>query len=274
MTKAQLSECGKIVRQFDKDRYLCSLFAPAEKREQLFALYAFNCEVAKISSIVSEAMAGMIRLQWWREAIDELFQGKQPRGHEVVIALYDVLQTTTLTKEYFDKIIDARENELYSESFETLDNLVSYCRDTAGALNCLAAEILLGDIADNKEQLQALGEAYGLVDLLRSTRVISSQQRVYFPVRLMKQYDLTFDDIMQGKNLERSKPMVRELLQHVELKMQSIAEPLPKAFRVVQSQLCIIQHLLKQIQKKNCDIFYSEYSTKSVMLLIKLYFYH
>src|SRR5260370_39287716 len=40
------AHCENLVREADKDRFLAGLFAPAEKRRGLFALYAFNAEVA------------------------------------------------------------------------------------------------------------------------------------------------------------------------------------------------------------------------------------
>ncbi len=67
--KAELSACGRIVRENDPDRFFCTLFAPPAKREALFALYAFNHELARVAESVSEPMLGEIRLQWWREAL-------------------------------------------------------------------------------------------------------------------------------------------------------------------------------------------------------------
>ena len=72
MSSTRLSYCADQVRRQDRERYLTALFAPAGRREDLFALYAFNLEVAKTAEVVSEAMVGRIRLQWWREAIEEI----------------------------------------------------------------------------------------------------------------------------------------------------------------------------------------------------------
>lgn len=86
MSRTQdLSYCGRQVRRYDHDRFLTSLFAPAARREGLLALYAFNVEIAKTAEVVSEAMLGQIRLQWWREAIEALYAGAPPE-HEVALA--------------------------------------------------------------------------------------------------------------------------------------------------------------------------------------------
>ena len=60
----------------DYDRYLSALFAPACRREALFALIAFNHEIARIPEAVSEPMLGRIRLQWWREVLEAVYAGR------------------------------------------------------------------------------------------------------------------------------------------------------------------------------------------------------
>ena len=57
--------CRDLVRDSARDRYLASLFAPDEKRRQLFALYALDIEIARIATAVSEPQIGLIRQQWW-----------------------------------------------------------------------------------------------------------------------------------------------------------------------------------------------------------------
>ncbi|MEW5727001.1 MAG: squalene/phytoene synthase family protein [Pseudomonadota bacterium] len=64
-----LSHAADTVRRLDRDRFVTALFAPSEARERLMLLYAFNAEVARVRESVHEALAGQIRLQWWREAL-------------------------------------------------------------------------------------------------------------------------------------------------------------------------------------------------------------
>jgi len=68
--------CRDVVARFDHDRHLITLYAPQDKRGALCALYAFNYEISRIRESVSEPMLGEIRLQWWHEAIDDIYDGK------------------------------------------------------------------------------------------------------------------------------------------------------------------------------------------------------
>jgi len=88
---AALSYCGQEVRKYDNDRFLTCLFAPADRREALFALYAFNLEIAKTREVVTEPILGQIRLQWWHDSIGEVYEGGG-RRHEVLQPLADAIR--------------------------------------------------------------------------------------------------------------------------------------------------------------------------------------
>src|SRR5215469_6490166 len=75
------SAVAAIVRRHDRDRFQTALFAPAARREALFALYAFNYEIARVRESVSQPTLGQMRLQWWREAIAAAFEGGGIRQH-------------------------------------------------------------------------------------------------------------------------------------------------------------------------------------------------
>lgn len=47
-----------VARQYDRDRYLSALLAPADHRPGLMALYAFNAEIARTRELVSEPLPG------------------------------------------------------------------------------------------------------------------------------------------------------------------------------------------------------------------------
>src|SRR5918997_5524748 len=80
---APAGSLAEFVRRHDPDRFLCALFAPAARRDALFALIAFNHELARAREAARNPMAALIRLQWWRDAVEEAPAGKAARRHEV-----------------------------------------------------------------------------------------------------------------------------------------------------------------------------------------------
>lgn len=144
-TPRGLSPLAALVRRHDRDRYQTALFAPAARREALFALYAFNYEVARVRESVREPMLGQIRLQWWREVVEAAFAGAAVRQHEVAAPLTAAIRDFGLSREPFDRLIDTRERDLADEPPATLADLETYAAGSSATLACLALQVLRND---------------------------------------------------------------------------------------------------------------------------------
>ena len=184
MEERALSYCGAEVRRHDPDRFLTALFAPAERREDLFALYAFNIEVARTREMVSEALLGRMRLQWWRESIAGIYAGDQ-RGHEVARALAQAVARAGLSRGHFDRLIDAREADLDDDPPASLDALVAYAEGTSSSLVALALEALGARGEAATVVARDVGIAWALTGLLRAVPFHAQRRRLYLPRDLM-----------------------------------------------------------------------------------------
>src|SRR5215471_7531519 len=135
------AHCEALLRAADKDRFLATLFAPAEHRDALFALYAFNVEIARVREVVREAVAGEIRLQWWSDVFGGVGRGGVA-AHPVAAALLASMARYRLPPEPFKALIEARRFDLYDEPMATLAELETYAAGASASLVALAAQIL------------------------------------------------------------------------------------------------------------------------------------
>src|SRR4030095_970884 len=106
--------CAALVRESNRDRYLATLFAPAKKRDALFALYAFDAEISRVRDLAREPMPGEIRLQWWREVLlgDG---GSEAAGHPFAPAVREGLAQQGLSSEPLVDLLEAHRFDLYDE---------------------------------------------------------------------------------------------------------------------------------------------------------------
>jgi 15-cis-phytoene synthase len=79
------------VRQRDRDRYLAALYAPAEVRPALIALFGIDAELGAVVAGTTEPMIGEIRLAWWREALEGLDSGTVPAQPLLQLAAAELL---------------------------------------------------------------------------------------------------------------------------------------------------------------------------------------
>jgi NADH dehydrogenase [ubiquinone] 1 alpha subcomplex assembly factor 6 len=190
MDLALANRLGAQLRAADPDRYFSALFAPAAARPFLFALYAFNAEVAHVAESVREPMLGAIRLEWWRETVEGAAKGV-PRNHDVARGLAALFGEKRASLEDFEGLIAARAFDSSADRFADFAALENYLDATSGWVMRLAAE-LLGARADQAIRItQDAARAYGLAGLLRSLPFHNARHKLYLPLDLLSALEMT-----------------------------------------------------------------------------------
>ena len=212
----RLSTLQNLVQRHDPDRYLLSLFAPARHRAALWALYAFNHEIAKTRELVTETTMGLIRLQWWRDAIGEIYEGdKSPRQHEVVLELAKAIEAYDLPREPFDNLIYAREFDVEGVAPANIEGLMKYCEYTSVPLFDLTLKIVgqaVGQNGDNDTVLVDISKHYALIGVIRSVPYKLSQRQVLLPQDVLAEFNLNEQKLFNFKNKEDISKVIKTLV--------------------------------------------------------------
>ena len=191
--------CRNLVRGQDKDRFLAGLFAPEDKRGHLMALYAFDVEVSRISFLVSEPALGEIRLQWWADSIEALYDGAAG-DHPVVRALGRAVETAGLPKQPILDLIEARRFDLYADPMPTLGSFEGYAGETTSSLIQMAAVILAGSDASRAVDASGHGGvAQAIVRVLRLARADRARGKVAIPEEILLSHGLKVGDYLDGR---------------------------------------------------------------------------
>jgi len=198
---------AELVRRADPDRYLAALFAPAEKRPLLHALYAFNIETARVADTVREPMMGEIRLEWWRETLAGAKEGR-PRPHDVARALAELFAAVDLPVGPFDAMVAARAFDSASEVFADRAAVEAYCDATSGNLMRLAARILR---QENDALAREAGTAYALAGILRAIPHNAARHKSFLPQSLMDAVGLTKDAFFVSHERDKVKAVVAQM---------------------------------------------------------------
>lgn len=209
MYEASFAACAATVRRADPDRYFSALFAPAEARPFLFALYALNYELARIAENVRDPMLAQIRLQWWREALAEARE-KTPRRHDVVEAMATAFSSFDLPPELFDQMIDARTFDISGDEFPDYVALEHYLDQTSSTLMRLAARIL--DAGDRFELTAThAGIGYGLTGIARSVGFHAQRGKSFVPRAARDAAGATREDLLHSENRPALLAIIREM---------------------------------------------------------------
>jgi phytoene synthase len=131
-----------LIRRVDPDRWLSSRFiGDTGLRADVVAIYAYDHELARAPKVASNPLLGEIRLTWWREALDEIYDGRQVRHHPTAQALADVVKRHRLPRELLEAMIDARYRELDATPMSD-EEAVVWAQSTSGRAAEVVARIL------------------------------------------------------------------------------------------------------------------------------------
>src|SRR6185295_1373194 len=145
---------------------------------------------------VSQPLMGQIRLQWWRDALDEI-DGGRVRRHEVAEALAETIKAHALPRPLLDGLIDARENDLIETPFETWAAFDAYADATAGNVMRLVARIL-DSAKDIDAAARHAGIAYALTGLLRALPFHAAKRHLMLPLEALRAAGISQEQIFSG----------------------------------------------------------------------------
>jgi phytoene synthase len=251
------THCAALVREADRDRYLATLFAPAQHRDALFAVYAFNAEIARVRDLAREPMPGEIRLQWWREVLEGKRDG-EAAAHPVAAALREALGRYGLVAAPLLQLLDARGFDLYDEPMATVDALEMYAVQTQSPIFALASGILSNGKPQPDQFTLDASVALTIASVLTRFGRHASRKQIYVPAGLLEWHKALPADIYAGRSsapllaaLADMRRLAREHLVKAQDKLAAAPPEILPAFL----PLATVGPTLRQMEKRGYEPF-------------------
>jgi 15-cis-phytoene synthase len=190
--------CAELVRAQDFTRYVSSLFVPAPERRALLALYAFNVEICRVHSQVSQPLPGEVRLQWWHDMLAGQDHGGV-EGNPIAAELLWAIRSHRLPVERLTRLIEEHQFDLYNDPMPTMAALEGYLNDTSSALFSLAAMVMEPPSSEAEHLARHAGLAQGIVQVMVSLPLDASQRRLFVPQQMLARHGCKPEDVFDGK---------------------------------------------------------------------------
>lgn len=198
----KLTSCGLIAQKHDPDRFFLSLLAKPEPQPALWALIAFHFEIARTREMVTDTTMGLIRLQWWKDALKKFYKDGVVTKHEVMSELCAVIVKYNLPHDLFEALIIAREFDIEDRVPSSEAGLLAYLDYTQTPFLQLMNKICGTD--EDEQVLQSIAQAYGLIGVLRAFVFHARARRCYLPdahfVNLENVYALSNPDEIKNSS--------------------------------------------------------------------------
>ena len=238
---------AKQVKAADYDRFIVTLFAPEADQARRFVLYAFHAEIAKLPHSVSDPTLGLIRIAWWREALDEIRAGAIKKRHELVEALAKLPE---LPFAQMEALLDGYEIEIENPVAESLADLEQRILRTTHVLHRM--------IAPETTPEASLG--YGLVAFLKSIYPLAKAGKPPLPLTMLAEEGAKPDAFGSQAYLAASRNIARKTAQLAETKLRGHSLPEIQA-----------RYYLKQLKRVDYDVLRHDISQRGIFYYLPLF---
>jgi len=253
----------------DTSFYYAFLMLPPAKRNAILAVWDF-CRA--VDDAVDEAVPegewpltdaarrkAEQELAVWRSELARSFdaggQPETPQGR----ALAPLVPTFQLPREPFDDLIDGVAMDLARDRYDTIGELLEYCRRVASAVGLVCIEIFGCRDVRSREYAINLGLALQLTNIVRDVGVDLSRGRVYLPQEDLQRFGCTEEALARGVVTPPIRALLAFEIARAREYFQRAALALPRsdARRLVAAEImgAIYQDILRRIQANDYDVF-------------------
>ncbi|XP_066572037.1 NADH dehydrogenase (ubiquinone) complex I, assembly factor 6 isoform X2 [Amia ocellicauda] len=246
--------CIDLVRSRDYEGFLCSLLLPVPSRRSSIALRAFNVELAQIKDAVSQKTIGLIRMQFWKTAVEDIFKDDPPYQ--------------PVTSELW------REKDMEDQAYRNLQELESYSENTQSSLLYLLLEALGVRDVHADHAASHIGKAQGIITCLRAIPYNSQRRKVYLPMDICMLHGVSQEDFIRGSREKNVRDVVYDIASQAHTHLQharTFTKNVPlNAFPALLHTVAL-EDYLERARKADFDVFHPALQQRNPLLPLHLY---
>ncbi|KAL4891294.1 Squalene/phytoene synthase [Aspergillus ambiguus] len=172
--------CMELLSKYDRPSYTLSSFIPRHAQPFYLALRALNVSLSMIPDTTSSYTIGLMRLQFWRDAVSKTLSGSPPKEPIAILlasAIADLHDRTQgrarISKGWLNRMINAREQTLTNDPYPNIAALESYAENTYSTLMYLTLSALPMTSVTADHVASHIGKAAGIAAVLRGLPLVA-----------------------------------------------------------------------------------------------------
>ena len=199
--------CERLARSHYENFSVASWFLPARLRQHFFNVYAY-CRISDdLGDEVGNPAASLLLLDHWQKDLEVCYAGS-PR-HPVFVALAETVRTFEIPQHEFSDLLTAFRQDQTITRYQTFDDLLGYCRNSANPVGHLV--LYLGGYRDAERQKLSdyTCTALQLANFWQDVSVDYEKGRIYLPLESLRRFGVTEEDLTANRNTHAFCEMMR-----------------------------------------------------------------
>jgi squalene synthase HpnC len=199
--------CQRLARSHYENFSVASWFLPARLRQHFFNVYAY-CRISDdLGDEVGNPAASLLLLDQWQKELEACYGGS-PR-HPVFIALAETVRTCEIPQHEFSDLLTAFRQDQTVTRYETFDDLLGYCLNSANPVGHLVLYLCGYRDAERQKLSDYTCTALQLANFWQDVSVDYAKGRIYLPLESLRRFGVREEDLAANRNTSGFCEMMR-----------------------------------------------------------------
>ena len=199
--------CERLARSHYENFSVASWFLPTRLRQHYFNVYAY-CRISDdLGDEVGNPAASLLLLDQWQKELEACYAGS-PR-HPVFVALAETVRTFEIPQQEFSDLLTAFRQDQTITRYETFDDLLGYCRNSANPVGHLVLYLCGYRDAERQKLSDYTCTALQLANFWQDVSVDYEKGRIYLPLESLRRFGVTEEDLAANRNTSAFCEMMR-----------------------------------------------------------------
>jgi squalene synthase HpnC len=201
------SYCERLARSHYENFSVATWFLPKRLRQHFFNVYAY-CRISDdLGDETGNPAASLQLLNEWESELNACYQGA-PR-HPVFVALSGTVREFDIPKREFADLLTAFRQDQTITRYETFDDLLGYCKNSANPVGHLVLYLCGYRDAERQQHSDYTCTALQLANFWQDVTPDYDNGRIYLPLEDLRKYGVTEEDIAARRNSAQFREMMR-----------------------------------------------------------------
>ena len=199
--------CERLARSHYENFSVASWFLPARLRQHFFNVYAY-CRISDdLGDEVGNPAASLLLLDQWQRELEACYAGS-PR-HPVFVALAETVRKFEIPQHEFSDLLTAFRQDQTITRYQTFDDLLGYCRNSANPVGHLVLYLCGYRDAERQKLSDYTCTALQLANFWQDVSVDYEKGRIYLPLESLRRFGVSEEDLTAERNTSSFSEMMR-----------------------------------------------------------------
>ena len=190
------SYCRQLATSHYENFPLIARLLPRDLRQPFFNVYAYCRWSDDLGDELGDRQLSTRLLGWWRGELARCWAG-EVMAHPVFVALQQTAKRFNLAREPFDDLLTAFEQDQVVTEYQTFDELLGYCRNSANPVGRIVLRLCGADDERSVELSDDVCTGLQLANFWQDVARDADIGRTYLPIEDCERFGYSRHDLAQ-----------------------------------------------------------------------------